>query len=133
VQADDGAERVPDEMRALDLQPVAHHLHASRRIARSRARLRCLAERPLPGRSGRIARWRARAPITGVQLLEVPPRPCTRTIGFALAVDFHGGAVDPLKAHVAKHMRGFSSGGPAPGSLPGRPPRISIRETSYPK
>ena len=32
-------------------------------------------ERPDPGRSNRMVRWRANAPSTGVKVLEVPPRP----------------------------------------------------------
>ena len=32
-------------------------------------------ERPDPGRSNRMVRWRVNAPSTGVKVLEVPPRP----------------------------------------------------------
>jgi hypothetical protein len=75
---DDRAHRVAEPVRARDVQPRAD---AQQRIDVALDRQLALdaLRAAAAGRSMRITRCRASAGISGVQVLELPPRPCTQT------------------------------------------------------
>src|SRR4029453_15308453 len=116
---------VPSECAATCTRskPSAAHtrcIACTKRSIESGPSTRC--ERPEPGRSGRIVRWRFSAGSTGVHTLEVPPRPWIMST--ASPLPSVSTAMRSTNCVVTRGPAPSSRGGPA--EAPARRPLLGI-------